>query len=184
MKKISLLLLSLCSSFAFADASGFYLGGGLGYGSQDLSLYGNNASFGTPSVRAFAGYQLTSWIGAEVGYTYISQANNWNNLGAPSTTIYDLSFTPGISLPIVPLTIYARLGIDGVSANMNSNVFNQVFSNLQGNFEWGGGLRLDVPGTKAFVRGEYINFGSVPNNSNSHITVQPSVVMITAGYIF
>ncbi|MFN8769306.1 MAG: outer membrane beta-barrel protein [Neisseriaceae bacterium] len=184
MKKFSLFLLSLCCSLAFADASGIYLGGGVGYGSQDLSISGTSASFGTPAFRVVTGYQFASWLDAEVGYTYISQANNWNNLGSPSTTVYDLAFLPGFTLPIMPLTIYARLGVDGVSANLNSNLFNQMFSNLQGNFEWGAGLKLDIPGTKTFVRGEYINFGAVPNNNNDKISVLPSVVMITAGYVF
>lgn len=186
MKKISLLLLSLGSSIAFADVSGLYLGGGLGYGYQNLSTAGTNASFGTPSIRLIGGYQFANWVGVELGYTYISQANNWNEIGAPSTTIYDLAFTPGFTLPIsaAPVTIYSRLGIDGVSANLNSGWYNQVFSNLQANFEWGLGVKLDIPDTRTFVRAEYINFGSVTNNSNSSVTTQPSVAMITAGYVF
>ena len=66
---------------------------------QDITAYGNNGVTGSPTLKAFVGYQMADWIGAEAGYTYISQASNWNNLGAPSTTVYDLAFTPGFSIP-------------------------------------------------------------------------------------
>ena len=59
-----------------------------------------------------------------------------------------------------------------------------MFTNLQANFDWGGGVKIDIPGTRTFVRAEYINFGSVPNNNNNSLTIQPSVAMITAGYVF
>lgn len=184
MKKIIFIVASLASSSVFADATGLYVGGGLGYGMQNLSYHGGNSVTGSPALRGFVGYQFASWIDAEMGYTYISQGQNWNNLGNPSSTIYDLVFTPGFTLPATPVTIYARLGVDAVSPNLNSSWYNQVFSNMGGNFEWGGGVKVDIPGANTFVRLEYANYGGVTNNNNSNLSTEPSVVMINAGYVF
>lgn len=184
MKKFSFILLSIYSSFAFASATGIYLGGGIGYGSQYLTTNGIDTTTGTPSLRAIAGFQLADWMGVEMGYTYITQGENWNTIGAPSTTVYDLSFTPGFSIPLTPVTIFGRAGIDAVSANLNSGWSNQLFGNANANFEWGGGVKVDIPGTRTFVRAEYINFGNVVNNNNSTVITQPSVIMITAAYVF
>ncbi|MCC2644358.1 MAG: hypothetical protein K0R49_399 [Burkholderiales bacterium] len=172
------------SSLAFADLSGLYAGGGLGYGMQGISAYGNSSNAGSPAIKAFAGYQLTDWIGAEAGYTYITQASNWNNLGAPSTTVYDIAATPGFSIPLTPVTIYARLGIDAVSSNLDSAWYNQIFNTVKANFEWGLGLKVNIPATRVFVRAEYINYGSVTNNSNSGMSTTPSVFLINAAYVF
>lgn len=185
MKKILLTLILISgTTLTFADATGIYIGGGIGYGNQELHLDGASTTFGTPAIRVISGYQFANWLGVELGYNYISQSTNWNNVGTPSTTIYDLSFTPGFSLPGLPLTIFGRAGIDGISANLNSSWYNQVISNVQSNFVWGGGLKIDIPFTRTFVRAEYMNFGSAINNNNSNLTVQPSAYMITAGYVF
>ena len=184
MKKLPSIILSLFSATVFADTTGIYLGGGIGYGSQNLSTTGAVYNTGTPSLRAIVGYQFANWIGAEMGYTYITQGNNVGGIGAPSTTVYDLAFTPGFSLPIAPVTIYGRFGIDALSGNLNSSWSNQLFGNANANFEWGGGVKVDIPGTRTFVRAEYINFGSVINNNNSNVTTQPSVIMLTAAYVF
>ena len=169
----------------FADVTGPYLGGGIGYGLQNLSIYNmSNTPTGTPLIRVFGGYQFASWVGAELGYTYITQATNWNNLGNASTTIYDFSFTPGFTIPVTPVTIYSRLGIDAVSANLNSSFYNQIVSNMSASFIWGAGVKLDIPGTHAFIRGEYINYGSGINNNNSSLTTAPSALMLTAAYVF
>ena len=114
----------------------------------------------------------------------MSQADSWNNLGNPSTTIYDIAITPGIPIPILPLTVYGRLGFDAVSANLNTGWSSQLISTMNGGIEWGGGLKLDIPATNVFIRAEYINYGSVPNNSNSNVTVNPSAVMLDAAYVF
>ncbi|HLX54321.1 MAG TPA: outer membrane beta-barrel protein, partial [Aquella sp.] len=118
MQKILCGLFLSISSCAFADLSGLFVGGGLGYGTQSVSAFGSSTTLGTPSIKAFVGYQMADWIGAEAGYTYITQASNWNNLGAPSTTVYDLAFTPGFPIPATPVTIYGRVGIDAVSPNL------------------------------------------------------------------
>ncbi len=180
----SILAISTISP-AFADVTGPYLGGGMGYGMQNLSISGaSNTPTGTPTIRAFGGYQFASWVGIELGYTYITQATNWNKLGAASTTIYDFTFTPGFTIPTTPVTIYSRLGIDTVSANLDSSFYNQFFSNMSASFVWGGGVKLDIPGTHAFVRAEYINYGSAINNNNSSLTTTPSALMLTAAYVF
>ena len=184
MKKLYFILsLGICK-LTYADLSGLYLGGGIGYGMQSLSALGNSGTPGTPAVRAFFGYQFADWIGAEAGYTYISQASNWNNLGNPSATIYDLSFTPGFTIPLTPVTLYGRFGIDAVSSNLNSNIFGQMFSSVTANFEWGAGLKVNIPATRVFIRAEYINFGSVTNSNNSNLSVTPSTIMLTAAYVF
>ena len=188
MNKINQLLIFIIfftiNNLAFTDDHGIYIGGGIGYGIQNLSNNNINNGYNTPSIRMFTGYQFAKWVGAEIGYTYITQGDNIDNIGNPSTTIYDLAFTPGFTLPIVPVTIYTRLGIDAVSANLNSSWYNQVISDMRANFEWGGGIKIDIPETNTFIRAEYLNFGSVINNNNSTLTTQPSSVMITAAYIF
>lgn len=183
-KSLYYTLLALTSTPAFADTTGLYVGGGAGYGMQSLSISNATTITGTPTLRGFVGYQLASWMDAEAGYTYISQATNWNNLGTPSTTIYDLAFLPGVTLPLTPVTIYARLGVDAISANLNSSWYNQVFSELNGSFEWGLGVKVEIPGTRTFVRAEYTDYGTVSNNNNSNLSVTPSTVMISAGYVF
>lgn len=182
-----ILAFSLISTTAFADTdldyNGFYVGGGIGYGIQNLSFNNSNSSSGSPSIRLMAGYEFASWIDGELGYTYISQSSNFNNLGIPSTTIYDLSFTPGITLPSYPVTLFVRLGINGVSNNLNSAFYNQIFSPLHAGFEYGLGVKVNIPGY-TFIRAEYINIGTYPNNDNSNINVHPSIFMIDAGYVF
>lgn len=184
MKKIIVTVLVLVTAPSFAAPTGFYVGGGLGYAMQNLTADGSSSVQTSTGVRAFAGYQMFSFLGAEAGYTYLSQADNWNNLGNPSTTIYDIAITPGIPIPILPLTVYGRLGFDAVSANLNTGWSSQLISTMNGGVEWGGGLKLDIPATNVFIRAEYINYGSVPNNSNSNVTVNPSAVMLDAAYVF
>jgi hypothetical protein len=184
MKK-SLILLSSIATFNICYAvNGVYIGGGIGSGMQELTMNSNKAYDNTPAVRAFVGYQFISFIGAELGYTYITQGQNFNNYGNPSTTIYDLSILPAIPLPLVPLTLFGRVGINSVSANMNSSWYNQIFSNSNANFEWGLGLKLDIPTTNFFARAEYIAFNPTTNNNNGLITVNPSVGLLSIGYVF
>ncbi|MCC2625097.1 MAG: hypothetical protein K0R14_970 [Burkholderiales bacterium] len=184
MRKILCGLLLSTGSLAFADLTGLFVGGGLGYGMQGISAYGNSSTPGTPALKGFVGYQMADWVGAEAGYTYISQSGNWNGLGNPSSTIYDIAFTPGFSIPATPVTIYGRLGVDGVSSNLNSSWYNQIFSSITANFEWGLGVKVNIPTTRVFVRAEYINYGSATNNNNSGMSVTPSVLMINAAYVF
>jgi hypothetical protein len=184
MRKLYFILILGFCKLAYADLSGVYVGGGLGYGIQSLTALGNSSTIGTPAIRAIVGYQFADWIGAEAGYTYITQANNWNNLGNPSVTVYDLAFTPGFTIPATPVSLYARLGIDAISANLNSNVFSQMFSSVTANFEWGAGVKVNIPATRVFIRAEYINFSSVANSNNRNISVTPSVIMLNAAYVF
>lgn len=184
MRKIVCGLVFFCSGYAFADLTGVYLGGGLGYGTQNVSYLGSTSNPGTPTLKAFVGYQMADWIGAEAGYTYITQASSWNNIGAPSTTVYDLAFTPGFSIPATPVTIYARLGIDGVSPNLNSSWYNQIISPLSTNFEWGAGVKVNIPATRVFVRAEYINYGSANTYTNSNVSVTPNIFLVNAAYVF
>lgn len=184
MQKILSGILLLISSCAFGDLSGFFVGGGVGYGLQGVAVNGSSENPGTPALKIFVGYQMADWIGAEAGYTYITQANNFNNLGAPSTTVYDIAFTPGFSIPATPVTIYGRLGIDAISSNLNSAWYNQVFSSMTANFEWGLGLKVNIPATRVFVRAEYIDYGSASNNTYSNMSVRPSVFLVNAAYVF
>jgi len=184
MRKILSGIFLSISSCAFADLSGLYLGGGLGYGMQNIAANGSSENPGSPTLKGFVGYQLMDWIGAEAGYTYITQANNWNNLGGPSTTIYDLALLPGFSIPLTPVTLYARLGIDAVSSNLNSEWYNQVFSSMTPAFEWGLGVKVNIPLSRVFVRAEYINYGGAQNNNYSNMSVNPSVILINAAYVF
>ena len=139
-KSLYCILFTLACSVSFADTTGVYFGGGAGYGVQNISLANTNGVTTSPTLRGFLGYQFASWIGVETGYTYISQSTNWNNLGNPSTTIYDLVFMPGYTIPLSPVTIYARLGVDSISSNLNTSWYNQVFSNMNDSFEWGFGV--------------------------------------------
>lgn len=188
MKKILFLCFTLFSitngSLCLADTTGLYIGGGAGYGIQDLSLLKANTTQQSPALRGFIGYQFASWIDVEAGYTYISQSTNWNNLGNPSVTIYDLAFMPGFTLPLSPVTIYTRLGVDTISANLNSGWYNQIVSTYMNDFEWGLGVKIELPETRTFIRAEYINYGTAVNNSNNNLSVSPSVIMLNAGYIF
>lgn len=183
MKKLSFILLTI-SGVAFADDTGLYVGGGLGYGMQNLSIGGSATTSSSPSVRGIVGYQLGNFIGAEAGYTYITQAGSWNSLGSPSTTVYDLAFTPGLPIPLTPVTVYARLGVDAQSTNLNNSWYNQMFSNMTANFEYGAGVKVNIPMTRIFVRAEYINFGGSQNNNNNNLHVTPSLVTINAAYVF
>ena len=184
MKKFLLLILSGICGAAVADVSGFYVGGGLGYGMQNNSYMGSNTSSGTPALRAQVGYQFADWIDAELGWNYLTQTPNSNNLGNVSSTIYDFSFTPGFTLPATPVTVFVRLGVDAVSTNVNSSWYNQVISNSTANFEYGAGAKIAIPGTNTFVRAEYINFGGSTNNNNGSMMTTPSAFMIDAAYVF
>lgn len=184
MRKILFGIFLYTGSYAFADLTGVYVGGGLGYGLQSTSLGGSSANPGTPAIRAFVGYQIADWMGVEGGYTYITQASDVSNIGAPSTTVYDLAFTPGFSIPATPVTIYARLGIDGVSPNINSSWYNQIISPLNANFEWGAGVKVNIPATHVFVRAEYTNYGASNTYNNSNLSITPSTFLINAAYVF
>lgn len=184
MKNIYTILLAVLVSNSIASTTGLYLGGGLGYGMQDLTMNGGASVQASPTIRGFVGYQFASFLGAEAGYTYISQGQSWNNLGPASTTVYDLAITPGFEIPLTPVSLYARLGVDAISPNLSSNWYNQFFSNMTGNFEWGAGVKVDIPITSVFVRLEYTNYGGASNNNNSNLNVTPSTVMVNAAYVF
>ena len=184
MKKLFIIFGLGFYKLSFADLSGLYLGGGLGYGMQSLVALGNSSTAGTPAIKGFIGYQFMDWLGAEAGYTYISQAANWNNLGNPSVAIYDLAILPGFSIPLTPVTIFGRVGVGAVAANLNSNIISQSFSSVNANFEWGAGVKVNIPTTRIFIRAEYINFSSVVNSNNRNLMVTPSTIMIDAAYVF
>jgi hypothetical protein len=76
------------------------------------------------------------------------------------------------------------VGVDATSANLNSSWYNQIISSINTNFEWGGGIKINVVGTNAFVRAEYVNYGGVTNNNNSNLNNNASAVLLTAAYIF
>jgi hypothetical protein len=184
IKKIFIIIfITYGLNFCYAE-NGLYLGGGIGSGMQELNANSINGFSNTPAIRIFTGYQFISWFGAEVAYNYINQGSDFNNYGSPSTTIYDLSFTPGLPLTVLPLTIFSRIGINSVSTNMNSNWYNQVFSNSTANFEWGGGIKINIPASNFFVRAEYISFNPTKSNANSSISVNTSVALISAAYVF
>ena len=183
-KKFKILALAILSSNLFAASSGLYLGGGLGYAMQDLSANGDSGIEGSSSFRGFIGYQVFSFLDAEAGYTYLTQTNNWNNLGNVSTTIYDISIEPGLGIPLTPVTLFGRFGLDTVSSNLNTPWNNQLFNTTGSGVEWGGGLKLDIPITNVFIRAEYINFGGVKNNNNSALSVNPNTIMLDAAYVF
>ena len=182
-RKLSLSLLLSCSTIAFAD-TGFYVGGGLGDGIQQQSFSSLNNTQNTLAGRAFAGFQLTNWIGGELGYNYISSGSDWNNLGAPSVTIFDASITPGISLPIIPVTIYGRVGVAATSSSLNSSWTGQFSDGKTANLEYGAGVRLNIPLTSLFARIDYINYGQVNTNGNSQLSNTPSAVLASIGYQF
>lgn len=193
MKKLSYLLV-LCAGFANADDIGPYIGGGFGYTFNNLSQ-ATNTTTGTAStspttqnpydIRAFAGFQFFSFLGIEAGYNYISSSDSVGNLGSISSTIYDLSLTPGYSLPGIPITIYGRLGIDANATSFNTDWSSQLTNNMNYNFEWGFGVKLDILTSGFFVRADYINYGNntIINGTNT-ISTTPSVAMASLGYIF
>lgn len=185
MKKMLTLLLSGISLNCLADASGVYLGGGLGYGMQTLSYINNTSSVqASPAMRLQVGYQFADWIDAEFGWNYLTQGGSWQNLAPASSTIYDLSFTPGFTLPATPITVFVRLGIDAVSTNLNSSWYNQIISNSSPNFEYGAGVKVAIPETRTFIRAEYINYGGSQNNNNNNLITTPTAIMIDAAYVF
>jgi hypothetical protein len=184
IKKLFILLYTTAIFNTCNAKNGVYIGGGFGSGMQDISVDNQKAYSNTPSIRLYTGYQFISWLGAEIGYNYITQGGNTFNYGHPSTTVYDLSITPGIPLPILPISLFGRVGINAVSSNMDSSWYNQIFSNSNANFEWGIGLKLDIPSTDFFARMEYIGFNPTINNNNSAITVNPSIGIISIGYVF
>jgi hypothetical protein len=183
MKKIIIPFLTLWAAASYAD-SGLFIGGGIGYGMQTNNFLNNSNTVGSPALRFQLGYQLADWLGAEVAWNYITQGSNWNNLGQPSSTIYDLAFTPGFTIPATPITTFVRLGISSVSTNFNNSWYNQVVSNSAADFEYGAGVKVSIPGTSTFVRAEYINYGNSQNNNNSSVTTSPAAVLIDAGYVF
>ena len=83
-KKIIPLLLLLGIGKVFASSTGLYLGGGLGYGIQNLSSMGNSSTQTSMAARAFIGYQIFSFLDTEAGYTYLSGGNSWSNFGSCS----------------------------------------------------------------------------------------------------
>lgn len=184
VKKIFIIISSLYNLNVCYAETGIYIGGGIGSGMQELSTNNNKGFSNTPAIRLFSGYQFISWFGAEIGYNYITQGSDFNNYGSPSTTVYDISFLPGLPLNILPITIFSRIGINSVSSNMNTNWYSQIFSNSTANFEWGAGIKINIPTSNFFVRAEYISFNSTLSNSNSAITVNPQMALISAAYVF
>jgi|GEM_PF-1809106 len=185
MKKLMFALTTITISQCFADTgvSGFYLGGGLGYGIQKQDYQNSSTSDGSLGLRIQLGYQFADWIGAELGYNYITEGSNWNNLGSPSSSIYDLGVTPGFIIPATPIGVFVRLGVNAVSPNLNSSFYNSSM-NSSVNFEYGAGVKIDLPETKTFIRAEYINYGGGPNNGNSGVLTTPSAILVDAAYVF
>lgn len=184
MKKYLTIALMGVPLNAVADLSGFYLGSGIGYGVQALSYEGSNKNQATPSFRIHGGYQIANWMSFELGWNYLTQGNNWNSISNVSTTVYDLSMISGYTFPKSPITIYGRLGVAFISSNINGSWYSELFSTLKPAFEYGGGFKFTVPSTNTFFRVEYINYGSVTNNSNPNLNTASSALLVTAGYIF
>ncbi len=185
---LTLLTLStLLPTFILADTTGFYLGGGLGAGIQNINTSQGAHYADSMAYRAFAGYQIWSFLGAELGYTHIGPANSWNNVNSLSSNIVDLSVTPGLKIPLIPLTVYARLGFAGINTSSSNNALQTSGTPYTG--EWGGGAKIDIPFISTFVRAEYINFGNQqrlnsPNGAFNNGRISPSTFMLSAGYIF
>ncbi len=184
MKKLILLMMAETITNSFADVSGWYLGGGIGAGWQLQNYQSQEQSNLSPALRAQFGYQLAGWISAELGWNYITQSNTQANLGNSSSTIYDFAFLPGFTLPATPVTIFVRLGIDSVSANLNNSWYNQLLSNSQANFEYGAGVKVSIPLSRTWIRAEYINYGGMTNNNNNNLLTTPSALLISAAYVF
>lgn len=63
------------SSLAVASQPGFYAGGALGWSNQDLNMSGATSSQKDGlGGNAFAGYQFSPYIAAELGYLYFHNA--------------------------------------------------------------------------------------------------------------
>lgn len=184
MRKLLSILFSTALSTSYAQVSGIYLGGGLGYGVQKQDYMSNSNTNGTPALRAQVGYQFADWIDAELGWNYISQSPTYNDLGNSSSTIYDFAFLPGFTLPATPITIFVRLGVDSVSSNLNSSWYNQLFNSGTVNFEYGVGAKVAIPETRTWIRAEYIDYGGGPNANNSALITTPTAVMLSAAYVF
>lgn len=184
MKKLLTTLLFFSSSVVFADVSGWYLGGGLAYATQSASYGDNTYDSQAPAIRLQAGYQFGDWIDAELGWNYVMQSPTGIGSDNQSSTIYDLAILPGFTIPSTPLTVFVRLGIDAMSANMNNSWYNQLASNSRINFEYGAGVKWQIPDTHTMIRGQYISYGSDINNGNSNIDTSANAVLIDAAYIF
>lgn len=64
------------SSLAVASQPGFYAGGALGWSNQDLNMSGATSSNKDGlGGNAFAGYQFSPYIAAELGYLYFHNAH-------------------------------------------------------------------------------------------------------------
>jgi hypothetical protein len=190
MKKLLIIISIILSPLATADDFGPYVGGGLGYSFNSLEASGStngslSASQNSAAIRGFAGFQFFSFLGVEAGYNYLTQSSSFGNYGQISSTIYDLSVLPGFSIPGIPIIIFGRLGIDANASSFNSDAMSQLTGDMNYNLEWGGGVRLDIPTTSLFVRGEYINYSSSTiSNNGANINIYPSVLMATLGYTF
>ncbi len=184
MKKILLVILSLSSSYVFADIDGWYIGGGLAYATQTANFNSNDNAETTPAIRVQAGYQFADWIDTELGWNYILSTPTGIGNDTQSSTIYDFAVLPGFTLPSTPVTIFVRLGVDSMSTNLNSSWYNQFTDSARINFEYGAGIKIQIPETRTIIRGQYINFGSDNLNGSSTVNSSANALFIDASYIF
>lgn len=186
MKKRILMLL-LPTSIALADTdNGFYLGAGLGAGVLDVNTSSMSNYKDNTTYRFFAGYQIWSFLGAELGYTHMAPTS-FSNVNSLATQVFDASITPGIEIPLTPVTIYGRLGYAAINASSSNNALQTSGTTYAG--EWGAGVKVGIPFTGVFIRGEYINYGNMqnltsPNGTFNGGNVSPSAFLLSGGYVF
>lgn len=182
----------------YANSLGPYLGLGLGYGMQNLSTINQSQVYGgkyytSPAARLMLGYQFATWFGGELAYTYIFRpANMCVSLDAKnpscistSSSIIDLAFTPGYNIPSTLVTPYARFGIAIIAVDgRNSTWIEQATSSNNATFEFGGGIKIDLEEANSIIRLEYINFGNTRTLGANNLLVAPSIISLSASYIF
>lgn len=154
------LLLFAVAVPALAQSSGFYAGGGVGRSTvKDFCDGASSCKDTSTGLRAFGGYQVNPYLGAELGYSDMGKVSG--SSGSATVSVKGTSFEAvGVaSLPIGKLAPYAKLGAYRATSEASSNFgFSRKVTNSDATY--GAGLRVDIT-QRVGVRAEFQRYRSV-----------------------
>jgi opacity protein-like surface antigen len=182
------IILAPTTSRAAADeASGLYIGAGVGQSDVDTSCAvpgGVTTSCDTTNTawKAYLGYQFNKWIGLEGGYVKFGDVNASGLVG--STPVSAQTQTWGVpvyavgSIPIpldsagkYKISVLGKLGAIYWDQQRNSSLPGNSGSGTGWDFAWGAGVQLTLS-EHLGIRGEWEKFINVGNSATGQNDIQ------------
>jgi hypothetical protein len=178
MKRLGLLLvviLSMAASPALADERGFYVGGGIGKSTLDVSDFypeteyfrGSQSNFG---YKLYGGYRFLNFLAVEAAFSDLGSIKVWD----PSSNIYTDEISMGVKgwnanalgiLPLGKVDLYAKIGAMAYDADVTKKTRegseSETFSGTD--FMYGLGIQFNFKNLAARGEADFYNIEDVDN---------------------